>query len=132
MDVFLEATTLRSSYIFLPHHQHEKKVRLSSAFSTKFIDRRTTTTGVFLARSMDPERQENNPFSSEDDLNYLLKLGAGSIGGAVIIKYGSVLFSDITKPNIVQALLMIFAPMLIAVFLLVKQSRAEGQSRDIF
>ncbi|KAI9160857.1 hypothetical protein LWI28_012153 [Acer negundo] len=64
----------------------------------------------------------------EEDLNYLLKLGAGSVVGAAVIKYGSILFPEITRPNIFQALIMITTPVIVAVFLLIKQSHAEQQS----
>ncbi|WRX25934.1 hypothetical protein QQP08_018421 [Theobroma cacao] len=60
-----------------------------------------------------------------EDFNYLWKLGAGSAIGAAIIKYGSILFPEITRPNILQALIMISAPVIIAVLLLIKQSRLE-------
>lgn len=61
----------------------------------------------------------------QEDLGYVLKLGGGSMVGAAIIKYGSVLFPEITRPNIVQALIMISAPVVIAVLLLIKQSRVK-------
>ncbi|WOK91617.1 hypothetical protein Cni_G00308 [Canna indica] len=65
-----------------------------------------------------------------DDLSYLGKLTAGSIGGASAIKYGSVLFPGITRPNIVQALLMISLPVLVAVLLLVKESSKKSEYDD--
>ncbi|XP_056165180.1 uncharacterized protein LOC115689847 isoform X2 [Syzygium oleosum] len=61
----------------------------------------------------------------QEDLNYLWKLGAGSIAGAALIKYGSILFPEITRPNIIEALGMISTPVVVAVLLLIKQSRAE-------
>ncbi|XP_030546236.1 uncharacterized protein LOC115752266 isoform X2 [Rhodamnia argentea] len=64
-------------------------------------------------------------YTSQEDLNYLWKLGAGSIAGAAVIKYGSILFPEITRPNIVEALGMISIPVVVAVLLLIKQSRAE-------
>ncbi|XP_030471876.1 uncharacterized protein LOC115689847 isoform X3 [Syzygium oleosum] len=63
--------------------------------------------------------------SQQEDLNYLWKLGAGSIAGAALIKYGSILFPEITRPNIIEALGMISTPVVVAVLLLIKQSRAE-------
>ncbi|KAI3423610.1 uncharacterized protein J3R85_010803 [Psidium guajava] len=63
--------------------------------------------------------------SQQEDLNYLWKLGAGSIAGAAIIKYGSILFPEITRPNIVEALGLISTPVIVAVLLLTKQSGAE-------
>ncbi|XP_030471878.1 uncharacterized protein LOC115689847 isoform X4 [Syzygium oleosum] len=64
-------------------------------------------------------------YASQEDLNYLWKLGAGSIAGAALIKYGSILFPEITRPNIIEALGMISTPVVVAVLLLIKQSRAE-------
>jgi len=61
----------------------------------------------------------------QGDLNYVLKLTIGSILGAAVIKYGSILLPDITQPNIVRALLMIATPVVIAVSLLVKESSKE-------
>ncbi|KAM7471674.1 hypothetical protein LguiA_009857 [Lonicera macranthoides] len=61
----------------------------------------------------------------QDDLGYLLKLGGGSLLGAAAIKYGSALFPVITTPNILQALTMIFAPVIVAVLLLIKKSSVE-------
>ncbi|KAI3982127.1 hypothetical protein MKX01_019033 [Papaver californicum] len=55
----------------------------------------------------------------DDDMSYLLKLDAGSVGGAVVIKYGSVLLA------------MIFTPVLIAVLLLIKQSSSVTTERQI-
>lgn len=58
-------------------------------------------------------------------MNYLVKLGAGSLAGAAAIKYGSIIFPEITQPNIVQALIMITTPVIVAVVLLIKQSRVD-------
>lgn len=60
----------------------------------------------------------------QEDLDYLWKLLAGSVVGAAVIKYGSIVFPGITRPNIVQALIMISTPIIVACFLLVKRSRA--------
>ena len=62
----------------------------------------------------------------QNDLEYLGKLLAGSIVGGAIIKYGSIVFPEITRPNILLALFMIFTPVIIATLLLIKQSRAKG------
>lgn len=61
-------------------------------------------------------------------MEYLGKVVAGSLVGAAVIKYGSIVLPEITRPNIVQALIMIFMPVVVAVLLLIKQSRAEGRS----
>lgn len=61
-------------------------------------------------------------------MEYLGKVVAGSLVAAAVIKYGSIVLPEITRPNIVQALIMIFLPVVVAVLLLIKQSRAEGRS----
>ncbi|KAF5200419.1 homoserine O-acetyltransferase [Thalictrum thalictroides] len=81
----------------------------------------------------EPKDDENNNFisvfSSPDDLSYLWKLGAGSVVGAVVIKYGSLLFPAITTPNLTQALLMISTPMLLSVLLLIRQSSMSVEEK---
>ena len=67
----------------------------------------------------------------QDDFYYLWKLAAGSIGGASAVKYGSVLFPDITRPNIVQALLMISLPVLVAILILIKESSKDVQDEEL-
>jgi hypothetical protein len=52
-------------------------------------------------------------------------LGLGSVGGAAVIKYGSILLPDITRPNIVLALLMVSLPVVAAVLILLKASSSE-------
>lgn len=66
----------------------------------------------------------------QEDLDYLWKLIAGSVVGGGVIKYGSIVFPEITRPNLVQALIMISTPVVVAVFLLVKRSRAETRSEE--
>ncbi|KAK1360105.1 Glycosyltransferase-like domain-containing protein 1 [Heracleum sosnowskyi] len=64
------------------------------------------------------------PFNSQgEDVKYVLKLAGGSVLGAAVIKYGSALFPDITTPNILLALSMISGPVILAVLLLIKESR---------
>ncbi|XP_044952076.1 uncharacterized protein LOC123402250 [Hordeum vulgare subsp. vulgare] len=63
----------------------------------------------------------------EDDSGYLLTLGLGSVGGAAAVKYGSVLLPDITRPNILEALLMVSLPMATAVIILLKLSSTSTQ-----
>ncbi|GER46319.1 aryl hydrocarbon receptor nucleartranslocator-like protein 1 [Striga asiatica] len=81
--------------------------------------------------SSDPQRQgadaanDKTPFVSQDDLKYLVMLGGGSFAGAAAIKYGSIIFPEITRPNLGLALFMILAPVVIAVLLLIKQSRVD-------
>ncbi|KAE9585828.1 hypothetical protein Lal_00010231 [Lupinus albus] len=82
-----------------------------------------------VAQALDPKTRgdENSTTSSaasqEEDLWYVAKLGMGSFVGAATIKYGSVLFPQITTPNIVLALTIISTPMVVAVLLLINQSR---------
>ncbi|CAH8354926.1 unnamed protein product [Eruca vesicaria subsp. sativa] len=68
------------------------------------------------------EQADNNGQGTQEDLSYLLKIGGGSVLGAAIIKYGSVLFPEITTPNLTQALFIIFAPVVISVILLIRSS----------
>ncbi|KAK2966499.1 hypothetical protein RJ640_019028 [Escallonia rubra] len=71
---------------------------------------------------MDDVTSDPHPSStSQEDLSYFLKLGASSVFGAAVIKYGSVIFPDITRPNIVQALILISAPVIVAVLILTKK-----------
>ncbi|KAH7856984.1 hypothetical protein Vadar_007614 [Vaccinium darrowii] len=58
------------------------------------------------------------PIPSQEDLNYLWKLGAGSIVGAAAIKSGSVLFPEITIPNLLEAIIIISSPVIVAVLLM--------------
>ncbi|KAM7257672.1 hypothetical protein ACFE04_013413 [Oxalis oulophora] len=74
------------------------------------------------AYQQDPEENITSYEDDKEDLNYLWKLLIGSIMGAAFIKYGSVLFPEITRPNIVQALTMITAPVVVALLFLFKQS----------
>lgn len=61
----------------------------------------------------------------DDDSSYLWTLGLGSVAGAAVIKYGSILLPDITRPNIVVALLMVSLPVVAAVLILLKASSVE-------
>lgn len=61
----------------------------------------------------------------QEDLDYLWKLGAGAVAGAALIKYGSILFPEITRPNILQALIMVSTPVILAIVLLARQSRKK-------
>ncbi|KAK0595874.1 hypothetical protein LWI29_010784 [Acer saccharum] len=85
----------------------------SSSYCTPSVDHRG------LARTPPPFQRQDR-----EDLNYLLKLGAGSVVGAAVIKYGSILFPEITRPNIFQALIMISTPVIVAVFLLISERKA--------
>ncbi|KAJ0965983.1 hypothetical protein J5N97_027121 [Dioscorea zingiberensis] len=76
-------------------------------------------------------QQEDNAFLSQDDISYLFKLGAGCTVVAATIKYGSILFPMITQPNILQALVMISAPVVISVLILIKESLTENKGEDL-
>ncbi|RVW35894.1 hypothetical protein CK203_037061 [Vitis vinifera] len=94
----------------------------------------TSFRGSSRVQASNPKREEqdssmnNNTspsFISEEDLKYLVKLGGGSVVGAAVIKYGSIILPEITRPNIIQALIMVSAPVVVAVWLLLKQSRQD-------
>ncbi|KAK4590308.1 hypothetical protein RGQ29_020739 [Quercus rubra] len=103
-----------------------------------FSSTKTRVKSTIPIRALDPQRDEEteNPnindktgaFTSQEDWEFFWKLVASSVVGAAIIKYGSVVFPEITRPNIVQALIMISTPVIVAVFLLIKQSRAKSGS----
>ncbi|CAN4088521.1 unnamed protein product [Withania somnifera] len=101
-----------------------KSVRLTSSFRTSMI-----------TRASDPKTEQANPsteeprlpFLPQEDLNFLVKLGVGSVAGGAAIKYGSVIFPEITTPNISLALFMISAPMIVAAVLLFLQSNADSK-----
>ncbi|KQK01218.1 uncharacterized protein LOC100832056 [Brachypodium distachyon] len=76
------------------------------------------------AKGAEPGKERQTP---QDDSSYLWKLGLGSVGGAAAIKYGSVLLPDITRPNIVQALLMVSLPVVAAVLILLKLSGSDTE-----
>ncbi|KAE8728887.1 hypothetical protein F3Y22_tig00004046pilonHSYRG00090 [Hibiscus syriacus] len=97
---------------------------------------RSSTTSFqrsFPIRAVDSQTDEENPsfdepnsaFITQEDVSYMWKLGGGSVVGAAIIKYGSILFPELTRPNIIQALIMILTPVIIAVLLLIKGSRVK-------
>ncbi|KAL7601719.1 uncharacterized protein LOC111910193 [Lactuca sativa] len=85
-----------------------------------------------VAASNSPNEEANSnaddpdlSFTSQEDVNFLLKLGGGSLAGAAAIKYGSILVPQITQPNITQALIMISTPVVVAVLILIIASRVE-------
>ncbi|KAL1191342.1 hypothetical protein V5N11_010268 [Cardamine amara subsp. amara] len=83
----------------------------------------------FLVMSSDQRSEQADASQGiQEDLNYLLKIGVGSVAGAAIIKYGSVLFPQITKPNLTQALFIIIAPVVISVILLILSSSSKKHS----
>ncbi|XP_022980153.1 uncharacterized protein LOC111479627 isoform X2 [Cucurbita maxima] len=78
--------------------------------------------------------QEGNSSGGDDDtgisqdVQFVLKMAAGSIAVGGGIKYGSIIFPEMTKPNIVQALIMVSTPVVVAICLLINQSRQDRQS----
>ncbi|KAK4350232.1 hypothetical protein RND71_029545 [Anisodus tanguticus] len=88
-----------------------------------------------IARASNPKTDQANPstdepglpFLPQEDWNFLVKLGVGSVAGGAVIKYASVILPEITTPNISLALFMISAPMIVAVVLLFLQSRADSK-----
>ncbi|KAL3528884.1 hypothetical protein ACH5RR_008206 [Cinchona calisaya] len=110
-----------------------------NATTIAFFDQNTHTTKscksrASLIQASKSEREEansnkndpqNSALLSQEDLNYLVKLGAGSVVGAAAIKYGSVVFPEITRPNITEALAIISFPVIAAVLLLIIQSRSQ-------
>ncbi|RCV08807.1 hypothetical protein SETIT_1G356200v2 [Setaria italica] len=86
------------------------------------------TRGPARLSSRDPAEAETDAGAGripKDDSSYLWTLGLGSVGGAAVIKYGSILLPDITRPNIVLALLMVSLPVVAAVLILLKASSSE-------
>ncbi|ONK69470.1 uncharacterized protein A4U43_C05F23290 [Asparagus officinalis] len=124
------------SFILHPAFQIENKANISVptqrlSFSHPWTPRKLKS-NVCCSSNSDPKAEENGSnttnelFPSPDDADYLWKLAAGSVGGGAAIKYGSILFPDLTRPNILQALLMISLPVMVAVLILIKESRSES------
>ncbi|KAL2332479.1 hypothetical protein Fmac_020060 [Flemingia macrophylla] len=82
-----------------------------------------------VAGALDPKTEDKNstsPSKEVEDLVYVGKVVAGSLAGGAVIKYGSALFPQITTPNLLLALLIILTPLLLALFLLIKESRTNS------
>ncbi|KAE7997307.1 hypothetical protein FH972_001953 [Carpinus fangiana] len=136
------------------HHRHSNPASKKPMGTLTFVIHnpvrlsRTRTETSFPIRALDPQTEEqeekendnsnrSGAFTSPqvtffpwEDLDYLWKLIAGSVVGGGVIKYGSVVFPGITRPNLVVALIMISAPVVVAVFLLAKRSREETRSKE--
>lgn len=63
----------------------------------------------------------------EEDARYVLKLGVGSVVGAGVIKYGSVIVPQVTKPNLPEALFIIATPVIAAALILLLVSRSKTE-----
>ncbi|QCE08865.1 uncharacterized protein LOC114185179 [Vigna unguiculata] len=86
----------------------------------------TRFSSCVVARALDPKTEDqNSTSSSQEDLVYVGKVVAGSFAGGGAIKYGSALFPEITTPNLLLALIIILTPVLVAVFLLFKESLTD-------
>uniref|UniRef100_A0A1J3FKL4 Uncharacterized protein n=1 Tax=Noccaea caerulescens TaxID=107243 RepID=A0A1J3FKL4_NOCCA len=123
----------RSSSVHRSLEPTKKKTMSSFKFVTNFRNRNlSTSSGIkppFRVKASDHRsEQADNGQGIQEDLNYLLKLGAGSVAGAGIIKYGSVLLPEITRPNLTQALFIIIAPVVISVILLIRASSSKNQN----
>ncbi|KDP37063.1 hypothetical protein JCGZ_06119 [Jatropha curcas] len=130
------APKLCHSY-FSHHHKlllkptKKKLMSFPKFFDTQNLSSNATLKSLSSINASNSPREEetsitdsSNGFSPED-LNYLWKLGGGSVAGAAVIKYGSIIFPEITRPNIILALVMVSAPVIIAIVLLIKQSRLK-------
>ncbi|RLN07967.1 uncharacterized protein C2845_PM11G22690 [Panicum miliaceum] len=98
------------------------------AASCPAVTRSRAARGRARLSSRDPADAETDAGAGrvlKDDSSYLWTLGLGSVGGAAVIKYGSILLPDITRPNIVLALLMVSLPVVAAVLILLKASSSE-------
>ncbi|XP_057460093.1 uncharacterized protein LOC130750516 [Actinidia eriantha] len=107
------------------------------AVGVPFLFQSTSFKSSGLVRASEPQRDEvnsstndpNRAFTSQEDRNYLSKLGAGSVVGAATIKHASVIFPEITRPNILEAMAMVFAPVVVAVLLFIRQTRLQKMTR---
>lgn len=114
-------TLSRSSSVHRSLEPTKKMTMSSVKFVTSFRNPSNcsgTKRSFRVMASDDRSEQADNGQGIQEDLNYLLKIGVGSVAGAAIIKYGSVLFPQITRPNLTLALFIIIAPVVISVILL--------------
>ncbi|XP_042045749.1 uncharacterized protein LOC121792035 [Salvia splendens] len=103
----------RSSIASFPNNLHPKTTSL----------RRKLPVPASSKPQTNQTADDKAAFVSQEDVKYLVQLGGASVAGAAAIKYGSIIFPEITQPNLAQALFIIFAPVTVAVMLLSKQSR---------
>ncbi|CAN6459661.1 unnamed protein product [Victoria cruziana] len=122
--------TERSPAIFLTSRPSpvSEFARSPANWSKKTKRIRLSRNGVVQQPSEEEEGKGKKlaAFSSPGDVGYLWKLLAGSILGAVLVKYGSILVPEITRPNITQALLMICLPVVVSVLLLINASSSDS------
>ncbi|KAK1416768.1 hypothetical protein QVD17_25884 [Tagetes erecta] len=121
-------TNVANNAIHIRNKSFTFPVTITTTSSPTFGGRRFA---VAASRSTNEEANSKSddsepPFTSQDDdVNFLLKLGAGSFAGAAAIKYGSIILPEITRPNIIQALVMISTPVIVSVLILIKQSSVK-------
>ncbi|XP_020226311.1 uncharacterized protein LOC109807962 [Cajanus cajan] len=114
----------KSWRVLCDNHRHKVNSPNTPLFLQIAMPIRVTRwSSCVVARAL--EDQNSTSSSSKEDLVYVGKLVAGSFAGGAAIKYGSALFPEITTPNLVLALLIILTPVLVAVFLLIKESRTH-------
>ncbi|KFK38943.1 hypothetical protein AALP_AA3G180200 [Arabis alpina] len=124
----------RSSSVHRSLEPMKKKTMSSVKFVTIYqnpsnnISNAGTKRSFRVMASDDRSEQADNGQGTQEDLNYLLKLGVGSVAGAAIIKYGSVLVPEVTRPNLTQALFIIIAPVVISLILLIRSSSSKNQN----
>ncbi|KAH7444071.1 hypothetical protein KP509_02G063000 [Ceratopteris richardii] len=87
--------------------------RVSRSLSSTYLTRPSASSD-----KSEPTSSKTGSNVLPPDVDYIVKLTAGSVAGAAVIKYGSLLFPSITQPNIVEAFLMIGLPVIVAVILL--------------
>ncbi|KAJ4845505.1 hypothetical protein Tsubulata_013018 [Turnera subulata] len=128
----LSAITTRAHILCYYSYHHDqlskpKKMRLNGSRNILSNARPKGSFGVRASnsRSEDESSTTNDNNGVSQDLDYIWKLGVGSVAGAAVIKYGSILFPEITRPNILVALIMISTPVIVAIVLLINQSRQE-------
>ncbi|KAD6794620.1 hypothetical protein E3N88_05516 [Mikania micrantha] len=132
----IQAPFVRSSATAFRQNDSKNAVQIrSKSFAFPFTPASSPPSGgrpfsVAASRSTKEETNSKSDdpalsFTSQDDVSFLLKLGAGSFAVAAAIKYGSILVPEITRPNIIQALVMISAPVVIAVLILIKESGVQ-------
>lgn len=73
---------------------------------------------LWLTICLRAETGSFSPSCLQEDVKYLCKFGIFSVVGAAAIKYGSLLFPNVTVPDLSLALVLVWSPVLASVFLL--------------
>ncbi|KAF7843250.1 homoserine O-acetyltransferase [Senna tora] len=119
---FAGRVSCRKKLLGITNYIYENPIRISATTSDKSFSIRALDPRGGSKETEENSRNSTDVFISKEDVGYLSKLLVGSVVGAAAIKYGSAVFPEITTPNIVLALIMILTPMIVAVFLLIKES----------